>query len=386
VAYGHDCSEATSPPAKADRCKQASVRPPKLGPEQVRFTWTISECPTNPMSRPTTDRFLTWVPPVLTVLFLLGVATSDARAAEDFSDAPDGESAAVKKAYRKAIKDGVAEYDLRHFEEALGYFRRAHKIYPNARTYRGIGMASFELRDYVTAFRNLWAALHDQRKALSDEQRKETEDLIERCRLFVAAFTLKVSPQDAQVTVDANPVEREPDGTVMMGLGTHTVEARANGYRTRSLSVRVRGGERKDLELSLEAINTVPAPAAQLSMPVAPPPKAESPAKSNSLIWFLTGGGAAAIAAVASVYWAVESSELSSCRHPSDQSLRCTNESELATRRTVGAVTTLAAGAAAITLVTVGILSHRSGQERTKPKAALACYPGVLSLTCARSF
>jgi len=164
------------------------------------------------------------------VLLFLAVVSSSVRAAED--DTPDGESPAVRKTYRKSIKDGVAEYDARHFEEALSYFRKAHQIFPNARTFRGIGMASFELRDYVTAVRNLTAAVDDQRKPLSPDQRKETQDLIDRCRLFVAVFTLKISPPGAQVTVDANPAELETDGTLMLGLGAHSIEARAKGYRT----------------------------------------------------------------------------------------------------------------------------------------------------------
>jgi hypothetical protein len=337
------------------------------------------------MSIPTTNIILARLVPVVAALFVLGAVPSSVKAAEDSMDAPDGESPAVKKAYRKAIKDGVAEYDDHHFEEALSYFRRAHEIYPNARTFRGIGMASFELRDYVAAVRNLAAALRDQRKPLSADQRKETEDLLERGRLFVAVYTVKVSPSETQVTIDANPVEREPDGTVMMGLGTHTIDARAAGYRKRSISLQVRGGERKDLELNLETINSRPAISGGLSMPAATASEGAPPRKSNSLVWFIAGGGAAAIAAGAGAYWGVESSELSSCRnHPSGA--RCKNESELATRRTVGAVTTIVAGAAAVTLVGVGILSLSSKHEGSKQKPYVACYPGVLSLTCGRSF
>src|SRR5262249_43441282 len=57
------------------------------------------------------------------------------------------------------IADAVAEYDAGHFEEARALFRRAQAEAPSARTLRGIGMASFELRDYVEADRALAAAL-----------------------------------------------------------------------------------------------------------------------------------------------------------------------------------------------------------------------------------
>jgi tetratricopeptide (TPR) repeat protein len=79
--------------------------------------------------------------------------------------------------YRSTLKDALAEYDANHFEEARVLFRRAHEINPNARTLRGIGMASFELRDYVAAVRTLSAALVETRKPLSAEQRTHAQGL-----------------------------------------------------------------------------------------------------------------------------------------------------------------------------------------------------------------
>ena len=57
------------------------------------------------------------------------------------------------------IGDAVAEYDAGHFQEARALFRQAHDKSPTARTLRGIGMCSFEMRDYVEAARALGASL-----------------------------------------------------------------------------------------------------------------------------------------------------------------------------------------------------------------------------------
>jgi hypothetical protein len=326
-------------------------------------------------------------------LLLVGFASPGARAVED--DTADGESPAVRKTYRKAIKDGVAEYEARHFEEALSYFRKAHQVYPNARTYRGIGMASFELRDYVTAVRSLTAALDEQRKPLSPDQRKETQDLIDRCRLFVAIYTLKISPPEAQATVDANPVELEPDGTLMLGLGVHTIEARLKGYRTRSLSVPVRGGERKELQITLEPTATATrqtppgqggaqVPNAALTEPTTPP----APKPISSTVWFLSGGAAAVATTAAGIYWGMQFSELSACRNPPpDVHPRpCKNESTIKLQWDAGAAMTVVAGAATVTFVTLGILARRNEAEQSNRHGELACYPGLLSLSCVRSF
>jgi len=62
-----------------------------------------------------------------------------------------------------ATMDAVAEYEAGHYQEARALFRQAHEKSPTARTLRGIGMASFELRDYVEATRALTASLRDVR-------------------------------------------------------------------------------------------------------------------------------------------------------------------------------------------------------------------------------
>jgi len=338
------------------------------------------------MPRPSVAQILSFA----CALLVFGFASPSARAVED--DTADGESPAVKKSYRKAIKDGVAEYEARHFEEALSYFRKAHQVYPNARTYRGIGMASFELRDYVTAVRSLTAALDEQRKPLSPDQRKETQDLIERCRLFVAIYTLKISPPEAQATVDANPVELEPDGTLMLGLGVHTIEARLKGYRTRSLSVPVRGGEHKELQITLElaatatrqvqASSALPSNAGSAE-PTSPPASKQI----SSTVWFAGGGVAAVATAGAGIYWGGQFSELSSCKNPPQGVPRpCKNESTIKMQWNAGAAMTIVAGAAAVTFVTLGILARRDEAESSKRHGDLACYPGLLSLSCVRSF
>ncbi len=179
----------------------------------------------------------------------LPTAHADHRVAELRSQLDDVEGLA----YRKTIEDGLAEYDAHHFEEARSLFRRAHTMSPNARTFRGIGMTSFELRDYVSAVHNLSSALHDVRKPLSAVQRKQTQDLLDRSRLFVDVYTLTVSPQDAHVLVDGSAPEFESDGTLMLGFGQHTVEVRAPGMVARTLPIDVRGGERKELSVTLES-------------------------------------------------------------------------------------------------------------------------------------
>jgi hypothetical protein len=341
----------------------------------------------------------------LALVFAWGAAGA-VQAAESAGESFDPEDAAVRETYRKAITDGVAEYDAGHFEEALSCFRRAHQLSPNARTLRGMGKAFFELRDYVAAVRNLSAALKDQRKPLSEEQREEVQDLLDRGRFFVAIYTLNLSPPDAQIVLDGEVAELQPDGTLMVGLGMHTIEVRAPGYHWRTQTVHVRGGERAPFSVKLEPLAPPEpvAPPAPASVPAVAPapaaaaePEAETPKpvdvtetdasadNRTAVMWFLGGGAAALVAGGAGIYWGVQNSNLSKCRHPASNET-CVNESDMVAQRNVGAAVTIVAGAAAVALATVGLLTWKSAPTQPSTQPSLACSVGPFGISCGGAF
>jgi len=311
-----------------------------------------------------------------------------ARAADKPTQSRPAADATEQPAYRKTIEDGLAEYDARHFEEARSLFRRAHEISPNARTFRGIGMTSFELRDYVSAVRNLSAALQDQRKPLSPEQRKHTQDLLDRSRMFVDVYSLKVTPPNARVIIDGHAPEFEPDGTLVFGFGTHTVEASAHGMAVRSLPITVRGGERKELVVTLEraapaearpaAVGAAPVGTAKQSAPVVP-------SNGAAAAWLWASGGAAALAIGSGIYWINRNSELSSCRSPA-AGWQCTDESSIKTQRNIAIGATVGTGAAALTMALIGILSWESRPPAAKDHSAMNCAVSPFGINCAGSF
>jgi len=318
---------------------------------------------------------------VLVLVFCIPVASAAEPASEGKEDA----------SYRAAIRDGLSEYDARHFEEARILFRRAHEIEPNARTLRGIGMASFELRDYVAAVRALSAALIETRKPLSLDQRTHAQGLLERSRLFIDEYTLKVNPADARVLIDGRVPESEPDGTLLLGFGVHTVEASRAGYVLRSFPVSVRGGERKELVITLERKLQVVARPTNAEVPSGAmvktvPPTSLGPraASGGGTGWLVAAGVAGLIGIGAGTYWAFESDQLSSCRNPSE-GLKCDNRKSIETSRNIGIAGTAVAGAAAVTMAVIGMLSGpRPSQARAH--SALSCAVGPSAVLCATSF
>lgn len=306
------------------------------------------------------------------LLMVLGSARADESAGEDAR-------------YRATLKEALAEYDANRFEEARILFRRAHELNPNARTLRSIGMASFELRDYVAALRALSAALVETRKPLNAEQRAHAQGLLDKSRMFVDVYALKIAPADARLLVDGRPVDAEPDGTILLGFGTHTFEASKPGYSTRTLSVNVRGGERKELSMTLERRAVASArPAPEV---VAPPPVSlvRAPTRKTGVWWFI-GAGVAALAAGGSAYgWVVENKELNTCNKPPEGYGGCDNTNDIRLFRNFAVVGTIGAGAAAVTLAVIGFVSRQPANDQVASQG-FRCLPTLSGVWCQHSF
>ncbi len=161
----------------------------------------------------------------------------------DFTGEPTG--------YRELIAEALAEYQARHFEEARALFKRAHVLLPNARTMRGQGMAEFELRNYGSAVQSFEAALTSQVRPLDPVLREETEQLLERARRFVARVRLELKPGSASVVVDGVLMHVEPGAVLLLSIGNHSVEIRADAYRPTQRTLSVQGGEEQVLEVVL---------------------------------------------------------------------------------------------------------------------------------------
>jgi hypothetical protein len=164
--------------------------------------------------------------------------------------------------YRPLIDRALSESRASHWQEARALFRRAFEIYPNARALRGLGMTSFELRDYVESVRSLRAALAHPVQPLTEVQHTQVEGLLAQALLFVGSYTL-VAPENVVVTIDDRPLSLEPDGTVLLGLGAHRARARAEDGRTVESAFDVLGGDTGPLPIDFNALTPV--------VPEAPP-------------------------------------------------------------------------------------------------------------------
>ncbi len=165
---------------------------------------------------------------VVSLWLLVGRAAAD--------DTPPG--------YREAIDEALAELSQHHYEEARALFARAHGLYPNARTLRGLGFADFELRHYVACIEQLTAALEERERPLDAALRADTEHLLARARTFVGRVELEARPAAFSLLVDG--AER-PLGELTLDPGQHQLELFAAGYEPERRTVNVAGGSTQTL-------------------------------------------------------------------------------------------------------------------------------------------
>lgn len=276
---------------------------------------------------------------------------------------------------RALTRDAVREFDRGNYAEARALFLQAHDAQPSARLLRGAGMASFELREYVVAHRQLRGALAETRRALTPRQRRETETLLARTDTFVGRFRLRVEPEDAEVTIDLRAPDPEEDGTLLLAVGDHTIAVRAEGFVPVDRRFAVRGGEDEELTVVLE--RDEPPNADALVSPRPDPIAVEPPPRETGLdalgIGLVSAGGALVVAAVVDVLWWVDRRhEVSRCEEAeATPGASCLNLGTLRRQSRAAGATTFLVGVAGLAMATVGILRLTSDDENDEVACGL---------------
>jgi hypothetical protein len=157
--------------------------------------------------------------------------------------------AAKPDEYKKAIEGAVLEFDSGNWAEARVLFEHAHALRPSARTLRGMGKVSFELKEYVRAEKELNAALLELRSPLSEQQRHELLGLLLRITKFIGRLTIRVKPPEAAASIMLDGARVE--GELKLDLGPHELSIQAPGYRSLHRTISVEGGKTTRLELTL---------------------------------------------------------------------------------------------------------------------------------------
>lgn len=159
-----------------------------------------------------------------------------------------------KDGYTQVIKEALQEFDSGSYGEARVLFEQAHTMRPSARTLRGMGMTSFELKEYVRSEKELNASLVDLRQPLSEAQRHEVLALLLRLERYIGKLVVRTNPTTATITLDGSAVGVES----RLDLGRHELSVQADGYRPLNRTLTIEGGKTQTLELKLTPLDLDP--------------------------------------------------------------------------------------------------------------------------------
>jgi hypothetical protein len=197
--------------------------------------------------------------------------------------------------YRETVEEAVREFAARNYEESRSMFYRAHFIFPNARTYRGLGLTEFELRNYCECIKHFEAALHSTVRPLTEDLRADTERMLARAHTFVARVVVDTEPDASKVVLDGLPVELPAGQALLLRVGEHTLEIQAAGFIPETRQLIVKGGEDTAVTIVLERRNV-------LERRDAPAPKPQERMwYKNAWLWTAVGVAAAGAAAATGV-------------------------------------------------------------------------------------
>lgn len=202
---------------------------------------------------------------ILAVVFATSTATAPV-----FADAR--EDAAVH------FKRGTELYGEGDFRAALIEFRRAYQLAPHFKVLFNIGQVQYQLGDYAGAMKTLQQYLDEGGTRIEPDRRAVVEADIERLKDRVAYVTVVTDVEDAKVFVDDIEVGTTPLGEpIAVSAGRRKIAVRKQGYRDESQYLDLAGGDRREVELSLESIVTQPLPAPAPVTPRPEEPSAEVP-------------------------------------------------------------------------------------------------------------
>ena len=189
-------------------------------------------------------------PTLALVLVLLGVLGLAARAG--------AEPPADLTAYDNALKQAVDAHREQRWLDAHALFEKAHGLYPNARTLRGLGISAFEAGKHALSLSYLEAAMVHPERPLPPEVRDSVEVLASHLRQQVGVYVFRLQPEGAALQVDDGPPIVSPKGEVLLDPGSHRAVVSLEGYVTQTVELDAHGGDRSEMRVSLMPVPVTP--------------------------------------------------------------------------------------------------------------------------------
>jgi len=191
---------------------------------------------------------------------------------------PAPEASAPPSDYDSTVDRGLAAFSAGKFDEARALFERAHAQYPNARTWRALGLIAVEQKRFTRAQSELRAAVADQRHPLTESQRAELKQMLDWMDTSLATLRVHTEPPQARVEIDGQAAE--PSNLVEPGK--HVVRVAARGFEDQIATLEVAAAEVRDVTLSLIPLPAPDPRTATVTAPTVPTPSETAAAAADA--------------------------------------------------------------------------------------------------------
>jgi len=181
---------------------------------------------------------------------LLAVTLAGGARAQPSDPAPPTVDAATEQA-RAHFKTGTKLYRDGNYAGALAEFEAAYALKPGPGSLQNIALSQKALFRYGEAADSLTRLLLRHETELSAAEIAAARVARDELKTLVGSIRLVVTPPDARVTLDGQPLTAaERASSLRVNVGEHVIVAEAPGYARFSRAIRVAGGQ-QDLPVSV---------------------------------------------------------------------------------------------------------------------------------------
>jgi hypothetical protein len=219
------------------------------------------------------------------------------------------ESADESEALRH-YKLGLANVQRKAFGEAIAEFNLAYDVGHDFAVLYDIAQAYLAIDEPARALKMFKRYLAEGGNYVPDARRKEVEGEITKQQERVATVVIRTQFEGAVITVDGAEVGKTPLAEdLVLNVGVHVIAAAAPGHRSWEMRLELAGGDRRNLEVVLEAdqpaevVSSVAGGSAVAGQPAGQSgPPAVAAGRTRKVAAYIVGGAAIGALVVGSVF------------------------------------------------------------------------------------
>lgn len=157
---------------------------------------------------------------------------------------------------RQRFQRGLQLFEEKNFEAARVELERAYQLAPTWKLLYNIGICYSQRGDYVEALKDLERYLREGEGQISEERKEEVTRELANLRPRVARVSVKTNVQDAELSVDDQPVGKVTGSPVVVNPGKRKFTVSKSGYFAGVQVIEPAGSDNVDVTIDLKPLPT----------------------------------------------------------------------------------------------------------------------------------